>query len=959
MGNPNYDEQISLRSGGDSGDNTPESIQPVRNAEHVWDEFTGRPGENLRIRGEKLRRAMETANYFLDYDRALLMRADAAFTFTEVTSGRYSLTMATSGSAWVVPALTPGRQSGGRDRGGKVFCSNSAAAGAWTPYSGTPGVDDLVLVASAQYTGQRGYADTDDFADSPAGRSLGANRLRVRLVADSGTLGGIGSITAVIDEDPVVRVTITYGTGGGGTTLANIIAFVNGDSASQGSYGLAQLFRASTTGTGSNAPVPFSDGRVQGAYDAEAHEFTKAQLDGFFAATVGGQPVNLLREGEGLALGYPLGPVESAVASPSGGRRQALFDLPTDRLGGSTPHTTPSSGWLLFSTGREPEKIPGSVPIGKVINGEFVFIDGTRLAPGETLSLGESRTMFALLRSVTAASSGARLIGTEGGQSWNDDASATTSYTFPGETVQSALERIVQDLARGSANQSGGRRIGMEGATGSASAGNYVFNFVSNSLRHQFVQLVNYGGGINERVMETGHRLTGIAPLRKEFGYAGMPAAGAFMLQSEFHAPVNQMATTPAGVQEYHSLNLLPLVYSNPGDAEETLPADNVATFSSATALILSGMTTAQFGKVFAKMPLVLIEAGRTAPFIFVKITNLAGCASATDGIYTLVAYNSGTKAVTLKKSDGSNPDFTGLSSGPLLTFCTGTSVANDWRYTRFHGFYRNELVANGAGSAVAIIGLTSDDAKLQETWLPNGANGRVATRRYANRTEYGSYLLSGGAWSSGTTYASGQTVTDGGIVYLSLQNANLNHTPASSGSWWSATPRITRSTEQIHIPADKAVTSGIETGTPVDASANHHHGSLYASFTRQDALVQSPAPLSGIATSDPGTEKIISADPGYAALGVVLYYEIFIDPTAAVDTQITIHFVEADGRPLGAIQCRYTATGVSDNRYFRGQVTLPLVNGRYYLKRSADVNVELATSTYLIDPTAVSYGKV
>lgn len=959
MGTPNYDEQISLRSGGDSGDNTPESIQPVRNTEHVWDEFTGRPGENLRVRVEKLRRAMETTNYFLDYDRSLLMRADAAFTFTEVTTGRYSLTLATSGSAWIVPALTPGQQSGGRDRGGKVFCSNSAAAGAWTPYSGTPGVDDFLLVASAQYTGQRGYADTDDFDASPAGRSLGANRLRVRLVADPSVLGGVGTITAVIDEDPVVRVTITYGTGGGGTTIANLITFVNGDSTSQGSYGLAQLFRASTTGTGSNAPVPYADGRVQGAYDAEAHEFTKAQLDGFFAATVSGQPVNLLREGEGLALGYPIGPVESAVFAPSGGRRQALFDLPTDRIGGNTPHTTPSSGWLLFSTGREPEKIPGSLPIGKVINGEFVFIDGTRLAPGETLSLGESRTMFALLRSVVGGSSGVRLIGSEGGQTWNGDASATTSYTFPGETLHAALTRIVADLSRETANESGGRRIGLEGTTGAASAGNTAFNLVSNSLRHQFVQLLNYGGGLNARVMENGHRLTGAAPLRKEFGYAGMPSAGAIMLQSEFHAPVDQMATTPVGAQEYHSLNLQPLVYANSGDADETLPLNNTGSFGSSTSLLLAGMSSAQFAKVFAKMPVVLIEAGRSAPIIFVKITNLVGCASAADGVYTLVAYNTGTQAVTLKKIDGSNPDFTGLSSSPVLTFCTGTAVANDWRFTRFHGFYRNDLVANGAGSAVAIIGLASDDTRLQETWLPNGANGRIATRRYANRTEYGHYALSGGAWSNSTTYASGQTVTDAGVVYLSLQNANLNQTPASSPLWWSPTPRVTRSTNQILLPADKGMLSGGETGTPVNATLNHHHGDLYASFTRQDALVQTPTPINTLATSDPGTERIISANDGFAAVGVVLYYEFHIDPTAAVDTQITIFFVESDGRPLAAVQCRYTADTVNDNRYFRGQVTLPLVNGRYYLKRSASSNVELATSTFLIDPTAVSYVKL
>lgn len=954
----NYDEQVTLAHGGDTGEDNPESIQPIVK-EKAWPGAAGRPDENNRVRTEILRRALETSNYFIDYDRALVLRSDAAFTFAQPATGFFTLALASGGNLWAYPALSPGRVSGGRDGGGKVFCENPSASGAWTPYAGTFGTDELTLIADRATTGQRGYADSDDYSVTAAGRAIGANRIEFNLVSDPAVAGGLANITAVIEGAPRTKITVTVGTLGSPTTLAHLITFINTDHSSQGTFGVADFLRASTTGSTSNPPVPFTGGLVQGAYDAEAHQITEAQLAAFFAATVGGVNVNRLREGEGLAIGYPLGPVERGVPSPRGGRRQSIYDLPTDRNGTFTSNITPSSGWTLFVTGREPEKIPGAIPIGKVLHGEFVFIDGTRLAPGETLSLGESRSMYEILRSVSSGSSGVRLIGSEGGQTWNADASATTSYTFPPETLHLALTRIVADLARGSTDESGVRRIGSEGTTGTASGGNTAFNLISNSLRHQFVQLLNYAGGLNERVLETGHRLTGLAPLRKEFAYAGMPAAGAMMLQSEFHAPADQMAVTPVGVQEYHSLNLQPLVYANSGDADETLTATNPGTFSTATTLLLSSMTSPQFAKVFAKMPVVLIEAGRSAPIIFVKITNLVGCVSATDGIYTLVAYNTGTKAVTLKKIDGSNPDFTSMSSTPNLTFCTGTAVANDWRFTRFHGFYRNDLVANGAGSAVAIIGLVGDDSRLQETWLPNGANGRIATRRYANRTEYASYLRSGGAWSSGTTYASGQTVTDVGIVYLSLQNANLNNTPASSPLWWSPTPRVTRSTNDILSPTDKPLLSGGETGTPVNANANHHHGGLYASFTRMDALIQTPQAISGLATTNPGTAKTVTPDDGFASVGVVLYYEFFVDPTAAGDTQITINFVEADGRPLAAVQCRYTASAGNDNRYFKGQVTLPLVGNQYFVTRDVAVNVELATSTYIFEPTAVSFTKL
>lgn len=41
-------------------------------------------------------------------------------------------------------------------------------------------------------------------------------------------------------------------------------------------------------------------------------------------------------------------------------------------------------------------------------------------------------------------------------------------------------------------------------------------------------------------------------------------------------------------------------------------------------------------------------------------------------------------------------------------------------------------------------------------------------------------------SWSAVTTYASGATVTHTGVPWLSLQNANLNNTPALGSSWWS-----------------------------------------------------------------------------------------------------------------------------------------------------------------------------
>jgi hypothetical protein len=606
-----YDELISFRRGSDTGYDDADSIQPLTNTEPVWATNDNRAVENLRARTEIVRQALEASNYFADYDRALLLRADAPLTFTEPVSGVFELTLASAGSLWVYPALTPGRQSGGRWQGGRVFCANSSAAGAWTAYSGTPAVDDLILTAHRQYTGQRGYADADSFTTTPGGRSTGANRTVVTLIANPALAGGVPGITAVIEGSPRVRIRITYGTSGTATTLADIISFINNDRTSQGTYGVADFLRASSTGTTTNPPVPFTNGVVQGAYDAEAHQITKAQLDAFFAAVDGvGAQINRLVEGEGLAVGYPQGPVNRAGVTPQGGRRQSIWDLPTDRAGAFSQNTTPGAGWALFVTGREPEKIPGAVPIGKVINGEFIFLDGTRLAPGETLQLGESRTTYAALRSTTLFADGASLVGYEGGAPWSADGIAPSVPTLPADDVSDTLTRIATHLTLTTTGEAGTRRIGGEEQTGSTSLGNeYSLSLTPGSVREQIAQLLQgYDGGsrivgINGRVSEWGHQMQGAKPLRKDFGAAGMPASGGEFLRVTLHAPTNLTSATPGGVREKALLVLQPLVYNVSGT--DNLTAAETGVFANATSLTLTSMTLTRFGNVWARLPLV------------------------------------------------------------------------------------------------------------------------------------------------------------------------------------------------------------------------------------------------------------------------------------------------------------------------------------------------------------------
>lgn len=919
----NYDELVDFRHGSDSGEDTLESVQPVEENETIWADADGRPIENLRARTQILKQAIETTNFFTDYDRALVLRADGPLTLTQPASGAYALTLASSGSLWVYPALSPGRISGGRKYGGRVFCANSAASGAWTPYSGTEGVDDLILVADRRYTGQRGYADTDDFATTPAGRSLGANRIEVTLVASSGIAGGTAGIVAVIEGSPVTKIRITYGTSGTPTTLAQLISFINGDRSSQGTYGVADFLRASTTGTTTNPPVPFTNGLVQGAYDAEAHEVTKAQLDAFFDAVDGaGAYVNRMSEGEGLAIAYPLGPVERGVSAPKGGRRQSLWDLPTNRAGTYAQNTTPSAGWSLFVTGREPEKIPGAIPIGKLLDGEFVFIDGTRIAPDESLELGQSRTSQALLAATTTSSDGARLVGYEGGAAWSADTTPPSYATLPASTVSAVVSRIANTLCTTTTGQGGSRRVGGEAQTGSPSLGNaYFLSLTAGSLREQLVQLLqgtDGGGrtvGLNGRVSEYGHRMQGAAPLRKEFGATGMPSSGGEFLRAELHRPTNAVAAATGHVHEKAFLMLSPLVYSV--SSTDNLLAAETGSVAGATTLTMTSMTSgSRFANVWARLPLLHDGvANAPVPLVYARLTNLPGAADAPEGFYVVYGGNTSTSVVTFRKLDGSNPNFTGGGSAVSVEFFTAFELGADQRGTKLRWAHvgGDNILFDSAGNPAAVIAVSGVNVPLLKVFTPNPSTneGTLQCVMWADRMEWG-----------------------GG-----------------------------RKTTNILRDDDKELLDGNESGTTVDATNNHHHAGEYtrtvmyaaADFVDLDDATsldeatvdtKSPRSVSGPAATDEERVAVIldvllvgrsvsSITQGARFSFGVSFWESNAAAKAHATVEIDVPMVAAPGTALV-----WSA---------RQQITVPVAADTFYLSLVSKANVSLVSNSMLL----------
>lgn len=880
------DQQLSYKQNSDSGDNDDASIQPV-SSEPATPESVDRPIQHLRRRSERVRAAIETLLYLSDYDRALVLRSNAKFALTNSTD-YYTLSMVsgTEDDLWIYPSLSPGRLSGGRNKGGRVYVSG-------LPYSGVLLTNDIAFTLHSDYTGQRGYADgaTFDGGGSNPALSLGANGVRLTLAANAAAATGV--ITATITGSPKRKITITYGTLGGSTTIDQIIAWVNNPSNLFGGldYGPATFFRASRDSAtpGSAAPTPFTDAGVLGAYDAEAHQVTVAQLAAFF-----GVSDNRLKEGEGLAISYAPGPVESGTPVPRGGRRQSTWDLPVDRSGTKSQNTTPSVGYSLFNTGREPEKIPGAIPIGKVIGGEFVFIDGTRVAVGSPVRLGEAHTIWDALGATTTPT-GASLTGYGGGPAYNADASGTTSPQLGAGTLEATLDQLLSDIANQSTSQSGARRIGVEALTPTASSGNFtnrVPTVSASSIRSALAEMLGIGNayGMAFRMHETGHTMRGGDPLRKNFGLSGMPASGSEFLRGELHAPVNAVAATPAGVNETSYWSVQPLVYNV--DSNDNLTAAETGTYASSTTLTVSSMTLTRFSNVFAKLPLVQdATTSQPVPLVFVYLTGATGAADAADGYYYITAKNTGTGVITLKKQDGSDPDFTGLVATPTLTFCTHVRDGNDKRYTRrfWHHWGKTDGAYTATGNTGAIVGVNDVDAKLLSVYTPNGNAGTLQSLYWANRV----------IWTSTRRTAGGAAV---------------------------------RRTVDILTQTDKELLDGSETNAPVDATNSHHHGGTYTA-TRFRSGAYSYTAVTDMSSGPWFFETPGDAPAGYIKSAVILSIACQVGILSGASSTDLVGFtIEFAGSTdfatfyAGTLGSRMTKAAVGTTvLLFQGQVTVPV----------------------------------
>jgi hypothetical protein len=784
-----YDEKVRFNQGSDSGEADDASIQPLGGHEVYNSTALNRPPKNLRQRVEVLRGAVETLNYFADYDRALTLRSDGLFSVTQVSAGLYSVTA--TQNLWLYPTLTPGTTSGGRAKGARLFVAGVEGLG-------TAGLNDLHVVADRDYVGQRGYADGPQVADGQT-LSIGANDVSVEFVAESRT-GGPGSVQIAITGTPKRHVRIAWGTTGGGTTLNDLITTVNADRTSQGAFGAADFVRLSTTSPGTTTTLPTCAPQVlQGGYDAEAHVITPEALADFFATAV-----NQLRDGEALALAFPVGPVEAGNLPGRGGRRQSLFDLPTDRSGGFADNTAPLVGNNLFNTGREPEKIPGSLPIGKLVGKRFVFIDGTALVGGnigttsDPIALGESADTVTRL----TGAGGAGSVGFLGTTTWHADSGPDG---LAGTNVQAALDEVVSDLAGTTLNDSGARRVGVEALNGTASVGNAAYSTSSGSVWHQLSRVINdvastgNAGGLNSRVSEYGHRMHGPDPIEKVFSEAGLTAGGGTFTRVVLNAgPTAAGVGDDAQITEVGSLTLRPFTYDAGGgvslaSTELVDRATTVATYEVHLSAVAGARLTALQNTL--KTAGGIVDDGANPSLAMV--VKLAGVTPGPSGdgssYYYFDGFVSGTARIGLRRLDGTFADFTGaVFAAATIAFFETIAVGND-----------------GTGGKVRVF-----DASLGPLVAIRAGGGSKTLVRVYDPDNYAlSGLASFEVTPNNAVFAKGQT------------------THAIS---------VERNTNNISIPDEFALLNGIERGLrhgspwtprPVSANGSHHHGNLYGSF--------------------------------------------------------------------------------------------------------------------------------
>lgn len=332
-------EPINFVKGSDTGESGSASIQPYADGQPAVAATFNRPTENLRARTETLRGHANETRMLADLDRTLLLTlaGSGGITWggTSAGGGSGELVLGAATSLRIIPIITPGSARSRYFEGpGAIFPSLRARAEV------VDGTNTLRILSDKQVW-QGGNQITFTVTDVPGSGVISVNV--------SGTMADDPSVQPGIDD-----IVVTYDSASG-HTIGAVLTAINAEPVASALVTVTQTAGAGTDPMFEVATVELTDG-----LDGVFHDISAANLAGFFAASAD----NALREGDTLAIWY-----DSALL-----RRQSTE--------AGDNHEIPSAS--LVNLTREPEKGANCVPIGKVLNDEFLLASGVALAKGAT-----------------------------------------------------------------------------------------------------------------------------------------------------------------------------------------------------------------------------------------------------------------------------------------------------------------------------------------------------------------------------------------------------------------------------------------------------------------------------------------------------------------------------------------------------------------------------------------------
>lgn len=320
-------------STGDTGERDTNAIRPISDEEWAYEAVTRRPSENLRLRTEVLRDAVESLNYLADTAASMVVLGGGLVTWNGTNHADVALrgTFTIQQNMVIKPTLAPALCIPAKVvRDGVVIRTITAVANGVNP--------------------PRAYS--------------GANRITVDVVGAAGAALGV-----TVDGTPADNLHLTVNNDAlAGTTRQQLVTFIQASPAFRALGVTAELDvganGAGVWGSGFNASPTLL--KLQGAVDAEQHVITPAGLAAFFS-----NAANRLQEGDTIGISYD----ELVMTGSYGGRRQSIAEL---------PEQSELCNDNLFNLRVNPEKGPQAVAIASVVNDQLVFVTGITLNAGQS-----------------------------------------------------------------------------------------------------------------------------------------------------------------------------------------------------------------------------------------------------------------------------------------------------------------------------------------------------------------------------------------------------------------------------------------------------------------------------------------------------------------------------------------------------------------------------------------------